>query len=467
MEVANQPGSKSAVSDEVQLFTLPKTDTSAKGYRILEYMPISDNITPAEFLIPASDQFIDLNRSYFTAKLRLVKTDGNAIANGDNLFPTIGLIHTMIKQMTVHWNGTLLNPQSDTYPYRWYFTTLLNYTPAEGNSILQTEGWMAQEPSTGYVPLDVPCPLTAGNLDSATPDGAYTALSDEQKSAVLAFQREKKKYQTKSWNTLFFKPMQEVFYTGKLVPPGIEQRFTFDFNNPNFYLNGEGAAGRFSKDDIQLRFHMCQLTVDPPLYKQIVTARHSGRQNIRIATVRSEVRVYTLGANERQFNEGNIFQGRIPQRLMVGLLHPNSFNGDVTYHPYAFQKFGVNMIKQLIHGEEYPYRAMELKHDSSENDMAGYYRFLQAGGFLDKGEACMLTPGMWGQDRNCTCFLFDNTANGKADGPLMNPRQKGDVRLVFTLGDNVAHAITVVVWGEFENVLAADPNGAILYDIYN
>ena len=434
---------------------------------MLEFMPSSDNLTPAEFVIPASDQFLDLNRSYFTAKLRLVKTDGNAIGAAEHLYPTPGLIHTMLKQFTVHWNGTLLNPQSDTYAYRYFITTVLNYTPTEGNSILQPEGWMAQEPSTGYVPLDFPCPLTANKLDATTPHQHYTDLSDEQKSAVLASQRARKKYTTKKWNSFFFKPMQEVFYTGKLVPPGIEQKFTFHFNKPDFYLNGVAQNGRFSKEDLQLRFHLCQLTVDAPLYKQIVTARHNGRQNVKIPTVRSEVRVYTLGANERQFNEGNIFQGRIPDRMAVGLLHPNSFNGNVAYHPYAFQKFGVTTMKQLIHGEEYPYRALELVHNTDENDMAGYYRFVQAGGFLEKGEACMVTPGMWGQGRNCTLFLFDNTANGKADGTLMNPRQKGDVRLIFTLGADIGHAITVVIWGEFENVLSADPNGAILYDIYN
>ena len=89
-------------------------------------------------------------------------------------------------------------------------------------------------------------------------------------------------------------------------------------------------------------------------------------------------------------------------------------------------------MKQLINFEEYPYRTLELTHNSTEKDQEGYFRFLQAGGFIEEGEACMLTPGMWGQGRNCTLFLFNNTVNGNADGTLLNPKQRADIRIVFT-----------------------------------
>ena len=471
METVNQPGSKQAVSSNVQLFTVPKTDTSMKGYRILDFMPVSDNLTPAEFLITSTDSFVDLSRSYFAADVQLVKNDGNAIADADTLFPTPGLIHTMIKQFTVHWNGTLINPQSDTYPFKWYINTVLNYTPQEGNTILQPEGWFPQTASTGLVPLDFPVPLTANNINTTANGGDghadYAGLSDEQKSAVLASHKEKAKYTNKKWNTFYFKPMHEVFYMGEVVPPGIEMRFTFKFHEPNFYLNGVGAEGKLGKDHLKLRFYLCQLTLSPTLYKQIESARHSGRQDVKYAAVRSDVRVFTLGTGETRFNESNLFQSRIPDRMVVGLLHPNSYNGDYTYHPYAFQKFGVQEMKQLIHGEEYPYRTLELTHNSNQKDMNGYWRFLQAAGFVAKGKACMITPEMWGHGHSCTLFMFDNTANGDADGPMLNPRQKGDVRLEFTLGAAQNHAINVLIWGEFENILTVDPNGAVLYDIYS
>ena len=205
---------------------------------------------------------------------------------------------------------------------------------------------------------------------------------------------------------------------------------------------------------------MCVVMVDPPLYKQIVAARHTQHQNVRMATICSECRIFNLPANVRDFNEGNLFQGRIPQRIVVGLLNPNALNGAYDYPPFAFQNFGVQTIKQLIKGEEYPYRTLELDHDSNEKDMGGYFRLLEVGGFFARVGASMITPGMWGDGRNCTLFVFDNTASGNSDGPFMNLKQRGEVRLIFQLGANVTYA-------QFEAMLATDPNGAVLYDIYN
>ena len=126
---------------------------------------------------------------------------------------------------------------------------------------------------------------------------------------------------------------------------------------------------------------MCVAMVDPPLYKQIVTARHTKRQNVRMATIRSEYRIFNLSANVRDFNEGNLFQGRISQRIVMGLLHPDALSGGYDRPRLTFQNFGVQTIKQLIKGEEYPYRTLELDHESNKKDMGGYFCFLEAGGF--------------------------------------------------------------------------------------
>ena len=81
--------------------------------------------------------------------------------------------------------------------------------------------------------------------------------------------------------------------------------------------------------------------------------------------------------------------------MIVRMLHTNSYNGNFIYHPDAFLKFQLSSMRQIINGEEYPYRALELTHNSAAKDMAGYHRFVEALGFPNKGEAFMLTPEMW------------------------------------------------------------------------
>ena len=62
--------------------------------------------------------------------------------------------------------------------------------------------------------------------------------------------------------------------------------------------------------------------------------------------------------------------------------------------------------------------------------------------------------------------MFNNVANGAADGALLNPRQNGDLRVVFRLGAPTGHVINVVLYAEFENVLEIDGNNAVMYNVY-
>ena len=64
--------------------------------------------------------------------------------------------------------------------------------------------------------------------------------------------------------------------------------------------------------------------------------------------VRSQSRVFLHPANMTEFNQDNLFQGRIPDRLIVGLLHANSYFGNVSYNLFSFQRFGLISIKQLV-----------------------------------------------------------------------------------------------------------------------
>ena len=78
----------------------------------------------------------------------------------------------------------------------------------------------------------------------------------------------------------------------------------------------------------------------------------------------------------------------------------------------------------------------------------------------------MVERGDWGHGRNCTLFMFDNVANGCADSQRLSPKQTGDLQLSLEFGAAPNTNITVLVYGEFENLLEIDSNGAVLHHIY-
>ena len=84
-----------------------------------------------------------------------------------------------------------------------------------------------------------------------------------------------------------------------------------------------------------------------------------------------------MQGNLTRFDIPNLFQNRIPDRLIVALLDSRAFNGDVTRDPFCFQKFGLSSIRQIVREEEYPYETLQLVHNSGARDDLGYFRFFK------------------------------------------------------------------------------------------
>ena len=75
--------------------------------------------------------------------------------------------------------------------------------------------------------------------------------------------------------------------------------------------------------------------------------------------VRSEIRTCFFDGNSTRWSQDNVFLNKVPIKVIIGLMNSNNYNGSLKYYPYAYEKFGVTRVQQRIHGEEYPYRALE------------------------------------------------------------------------------------------------------------
>ena len=170
-------------------------------------------------------------------------------------------------------------------------------------------------------------------------------------------------------------------------------------------------------------------------------------------TVRGEIRTYSHPNDNRRFECSNPFHNQLPNRIVMILLKQAAFGGDITMNPFTAGKFNVSTIKQLVNGEEYPFETLELQHNDDSKDLRGYYRFLRASGALCRRRGNMVLKENWGQGKRCTLFVFDNIANGCLDSPVLNPRQTGEVRLIIDFGANPGVNLTVLVYGECENLL--------------
>ena len=448
--------SKGVVNPRLNLFSVPPTDLSMASRRYVKIAPFNTGINPVDFQIDPQPDFVDLNDSYLEVELVLKKDDGTNLLAADQIVPVNNLGHALFKQIIVRLNGTLISPQTDTYHHKAYIEQILNNDRADGENLLPPQGWF----NSLNVPDEADTALTANQLNPAHDD--HAALPEDTKIAI----RNRLQYLGGKRVTLRFKPFLEVFHLSKLLIPGVQIQMQMYFNNPSLWsvVYGGARALRLTEADVNVRLFLAQVRVTPSVYRELMESMKTGI--VSYPTVRSEIRTYSHADPERYFECNNPFRNQLPNRLIVGLLRQDAFNGDAGRYPFSYQKFNLSSIKQLVSGEEYPYETLELKHDDGSKDLRGYYRFLQATGSLCRHKGNMVRASDWGQGKKCTLFVFDNTANGCLNSSVLNPKQSGDVRLVITFGAAPGANLIVLVYGEFENSMEADRNKTITYDVY-
>ena len=148
--------------------------------------------------------------------------------------------------------------------------------------------------------------------------------------------------------------------------------------------------------------------------------------------------------------EDNLFRGKVPQRMIVGILNSTAINGDKNKYLFAFQSKGLTSVRQFIEGEEYPYVTLELTGNTTLKDATGYRRFLEAAGAVGKHREFMVKPDEWGHNKNCTLYMWNNVPSGDADGPRLNRKQTGNVRLEIQFRAALNAKMTILVWGNLK-----------------
>ena len=449
-------GSMGVKNPMLDLFRVPPTDISIASYRMVPISPFTTGINPVDFQIDPQEDFVDLSRSYIELEWALKKVAAGQAVNTvrtDHTYLINNIAHSLFKQINVRLNGTLISPQTDTYHYKAYFETLLNYNRDDGETILKPQGW--------FNAIDVPDALTANQLDQTHAE--FRALTTNYQDYVKSIQLENAKHAGGKARVLCLVPHIEVFYLSKLLIPEVQISVQLYFNPPEIWSmqHVNAVPFRLAAEDIKAKLYLC-----PSIYMQLMSGVESGKQMVSYPTVRSEVRTYNIQRNTLHVEINNPFQNRLPNLVLIGLVDSRAFNGDVARYPYTFKPYNLKTISQMVRGEIYPFVPLELTHTDDSKDQRGYRQFLQATGSLCKSRGNMVRALDWGHDHHCTLFVYENAANGCLNSPVLNPQLSGEIRLVLDFGADQGANLTAIVYAEFENKLEIDSNKSVMYNVY-
>ncbi len=111
--------SEECTKSELDLFSLPPTQTSVEKGQYVEYHPIS-NIAdrgPIQFFVPgSSEEYIDPSQTQLYVKVKVTKGDGTDLADTDVVGPCNLFLQTLFSQVDVTLNERPISASTPTYP---------------------------------------------------------------------------------------------------------------------------------------------------------------------------------------------------------------------------------------------------------------------------------------------------------------------------------------------------------------
>ena len=455
----------------LNLFDLPDIDYSYEAKRWIPFKPANTGRQPILFTVPASDDYYDLNETKLEIKVRL-KTAGTGgvsdaegtASDGNNskyIYCVNNFGHSLFNQMNLSFNGVMMTEQSNAYHQKAYLETIVNYSRQEGETTLAPQGWVNE--------LNVVDHFTPTNADTDDePDVANWAGKTGLKALTS-------RLVGNAFHTFIIKPHIAVLKTGKCLVPNVQIDLELYLNDYTTFLFGTTDTDTtvnkkiptVAEGDLFVTLWMKKITLSSSTYNLLQKERSlSKTRKVKYPVVRSEIRTYSFDGRSTRWSQDNVFLNKVPIRVIIGLMKSTNYNGELPKYPFAYEKLGVQRVRQRIDGEEYPYRALELGAGNTKiSDLLGYDRFLTASGAYKNHRVPMMLPGDWGQGKNCTLYMFNN-APGDADDPsYRNPKLTGNVSYEIDFRANVGENVTVVIWSEYENYYEIDRFGGILYSL--
>lgn len=109
------------VKTELDLFSLPPTQTSIESGKWVQYKPISTltDDAPIEFVVPGNgDEYTDLSQTMIQLTASIVKSNGTAVTTDEEaktVGPVNNWLHSLFSQVDMFMNQKLVTPQNNTY----------------------------------------------------------------------------------------------------------------------------------------------------------------------------------------------------------------------------------------------------------------------------------------------------------------------------------------------------------------
>lgn len=441
--------SKIGMSSELDLFTIPATSNNIEegGWASIYPTVALSKDTPIEFrVIPAENEYISLNKNYIYMKVSIKKFNSSnqwvALTETDACAPINNILHSMFSQIDLSFNNVAFETSNDTYPYKAYLLDLLNSGEGAKTSFLQMQGYY-QDEAYHFEKLNLP------------------TLKDDTlvyKDCNKGFVKRNLLFSNSGTAEFIGNLHLDIFKSNRLLLNNVEMRIKLIKSNDDFILmHKSGDKYSVTIDHIELKVRKCKIQPEIIKAHSEVLKNHSAKYPIR----RTVIKPYTINSGVNSVKLDNINQGIMPNRLVIGMVDSDAFNGIAEKNPFNFKHYSLKKISLKNSGQEIVYYD-PLQFDFSQDlYLAGYNTLLEnidgptniIGNFISRKEYA----------GGNVLFAYDLTSDLDSSNNF-HLLKTGNLQIQLEWNKNLEQAITLIILFEYDNLVEINENRNVKLD---
>lgn len=436
--------SQAATIPELDIFTLPVTQTANESEYCLQIRPIS-TITAnsvVEFVFGGEGRdYLDLARSRLYVKLKLVHADGSALAvqellasgkpkadgTKDEKATMVNLaLHSMWNQVDVYINGFRMSQASGMYPYKAMIQTQLGYGLDAKETQLASCGFKME---------------TGANLDTY----------DTDTNKGLKWRHDL----TRAGKTVELEGplLEDVMQLKRYMLNNVKVQIKLYPSQKQFFIAANDATKDYKIVLEDIVFKACMVRVNPGVILGHASAMET--RNALYSYNKCETKSYSITPAQRTVYLDNLFQGIRPSKLVVAMVSAAAFNGSYTRNPFKFHHFELSDIALIVDGDSVPGRPLKLDFNASKgrNFIEAYVNMYEALGQSGTDFGGGITPEAFASGHTFFVYSLDPIIRS---GKYMNLTKHSNVRLELNFATPLPETMTAIIYTEIPDVFEMD-----------
>jgi hypothetical protein len=166
------------------------------------------------------------------------------------------------------------------------------------------------------------------------------------------------------------------------------------------------------------------------------------------------MKTFQIAANMTSATFSNIFNDKLPRRIVIALVQQDRVTGKYNLNPFKFQHFNLQALTVTVNGLPIPSDPLTMNYSDRDYQRA-YLNTLGALGLDVGNNGLTLTPELWESAYNLYAFKL---VPGPIKASIESTRVRGAVNLSFNFKQATPAPIEILVYSETNRTLEITAN---------